>query len=158
MATAELGRSRTRGNNSMNHVAITIEPVFCPVEVADVFDTVQWDLRKATIKDENGGVLFEQPNCELPSTWSLLATNVVVSDPWANADEVKHEYGIELGTVGVDHPVDSLVVAVGHNEYRQSTPAQLRALCRGDKPVLADVKALYNRYEAGATGFTVFRL
>jgi UDP-N-acetyl-D-galactosamine dehydrogenase len=84
--------------------------------------------------------------------------NVVVADPWANADEVRHEYGIELGAVDADHPVDSLVVAVGHNEYRRSAPEQLRALCRGDKPVLADVKALYNRHEAGAAGFTVFRL
>lgn len=84
--------------------------------------------------------------------------NVVVSDPWANAEEVKHEYGIELGTIDADHPVDSLVVAVGHNEFRQSSPAALRALCRGDKPVLADVKALFDRNEAGAAGFTVFRL
>lgn len=84
--------------------------------------------------------------------------NVVVSDTWANAEEVKHEYGIELGTIDTDHPVDSLVVAVGHNEYRQSTPVALRALCRGDKPVLADVKALFDRNEASAAGFTVFRL
>ncbi|WP_026349771.1 nucleotide sugar dehydrogenase [Bordetella sp. FB-8] len=84
--------------------------------------------------------------------------NVVVSDPWADTEEVKHEYGIELGAIDADHPVDSLVVAVGHNEFRQSTPAALRALCRGDKPVLADVKALFDRNEAGEAGFTVFRL
>ncbi len=83
---------------------------------------------------------------------------VVVADAWANADEVAHEYGLQLGQVDAQNLVDALVVAVGHNEYRHATPAELRALCRGDKPVLADVKSLYNRHEAAAAGFTVFRL
>ena len=69
-----------------------------------------------------------------------------------------HEYGLTLGTVDASNPVDSLVVAVGHNEYRQATPAELRTYCRGPSPVLADVKSLYNRHQATAAGFTVFRL
>lgn len=84
--------------------------------------------------------------------------NVIVSDPWANADEVRHEYGIELGTIDTANPVDSLVVAVGHNEFRETAPSTLRALCRTDKPVLADVKALFDRHAAANAGFTVFRL
>jgi UDP-N-acetyl-D-galactosamine dehydrogenase len=83
---------------------------------------------------------------------------VVVADAWASADEVQHEYGLKLGVVDATHPVDALVVAVGHNEYRQARPQDLRALCRGDKPVLADVKSLYDRHVAAAAGFTVFRL
>ena len=82
---------------------------------------------------------------------------VVVVDPWAEADEVQHEYGIELGTIDASHKVDSLVVAVGHHEYRDMTPAQLRDLCKTDKPVLADIKSLYNRHDAAAAGFTVYR-
>ncbi len=88
-------------------------------------------------------------------TWNV---NVVVVDAWADAAEVKHEYGLDLGTVDADHPVDSLVVAVGHNEYRAMNPAQLAKLCRGTQPVLADLKSLYDRHEAAASGFTVFRL
>lgn len=84
--------------------------------------------------------------------------NVVVADPWANPEEVMHEYGIQLGVIDDSNQVDSLVIAVGHNEFRQQTPASLRQLCRGEKPVLADVKALYNRHEAASAGFTVFRL
>lgn len=83
---------------------------------------------------------------------------VVVSDPWADAAEVKQEYGIELGEISTANPVDSLVVAVGHNQFRSLKPAALKALCRGDKPVLADVKSLYDRHDAAAAGFTVFRL
>ncbi len=83
---------------------------------------------------------------------------VVLADPWANAAEVAHEYGLQLGQVNKDHPVDALVVAVGHNEYRRASTDELRKLCRSEKPVLADVKSLYNRHEAAAAGFTVFRL
>lgn len=83
---------------------------------------------------------------------------VVVADPWANAEEIAHEYGLQLGKIDLDHPVDSVVVAVGHNEYRNLTPADLRLLCQGDMPVLADVKSLYNRHDAAKAGFTVFRL
>jgi UDP-N-acetyl-D-galactosamine dehydrogenase len=82
---------------------------------------------------------------------------VVVADPWADVQEVQHEYGIELGVIDAANKVDALVVAVGHREYRETSPAQLRALCRSEKPVLADIKALYNRFEASAAGFTVFR-
>ena len=83
---------------------------------------------------------------------------VVVSDPVADADEVRHEYGIELQAIDAAHPVDVLVVAVGHSAYRAMTPAALRPLCRGDKPILADVKSLYDRHDAAAQGFAVFRL
>lgn len=83
---------------------------------------------------------------------------VVVADAWADASEVEHEYGLKLGVIDVVNSVDSLVVAVGHNEYRHAKLEDLRALCRGNKPVLADVKSLYDRHAAVETGFTVFRL
>ncbi len=83
---------------------------------------------------------------------------VIVTDPWANADEVLHEYGINLGRIDETRAVDSLVVAVGHNEFRAQTPEQLMKLCRGNRPVLADIKAIYNRQDAANAGFTVFRL
>ena len=84
--------------------------------------------------------------------------DVVVTDPWADAEEVKREYGLELKSISSDAPVDSLVVAVGHNQYRHLNPADLRAYCRGTQPVLTDVKSLYDRHELASLGFAVFRL
>ncbi len=84
--------------------------------------------------------------------------NVLVVDPWASANEVKHEYGIQLGEIDESSKVDSLVVAVGHNEFRALSPERLKSLCRAENPVLADIKALYNRNEAVEAGFTMFRL
>jgi len=43
------------------------------------FDQVQWEERKASITNEKGEVIFEQPDVETPEGWSMLATNVVVS-------------------------------------------------------------------------------
>lgn len=82
---------------------------------------------------------------------------VVVVDPWADAGEVAQEYGISLGVIDTSYKVDALVVAVGHQEYRKMSTTELRALCRSDKPVLADIKSLYDRHEAADAGFTVFR-
>ena len=43
------------------------------------YDEITWDLRSAEIKNESGGTVFEQTDIEVPSFWSQLATNVVVS-------------------------------------------------------------------------------
>ncbi len=71
--------SRTRNSAKNKAVGIEVAPTFCPTDVDDPFDTTEWELRTAAIKDENGGVLFEQKDCEVPKAWSQLATNVVVS-------------------------------------------------------------------------------
>ncbi|MFM8174951.1 MAG: hypothetical protein ACKN81_15525, partial [Pirellulaceae bacterium] len=84
MATAELGRemkgkSRTTKEVRGNRPGLKVPARFCPPSVTDPFTTADWETRSASIKDENGKVLFEQTNCEIPTTWSQLATNVVVS-------------------------------------------------------------------------------
>lgn len=84
--------------------------------------------------------------------------SVIATDPWANPEEVLHEYGIRLGTIDESHKVDAVVVAVGHHEFRAMSPAQLRNVCSSEKPVLADIKALYDRHATAEAGFTVFRL
>ncbi len=111
------------------------------------------------------GITFKE-NCpdirnskvaDLVRELEIWGVKVVITDPWASAEEVKHEYGIQLGAIDESNKVDSLVVAVGHNEFRAMAPDQLKKLCKADKPVLADVKALYDRHEAASAGFTVFR-
>ncbi|MBT4291065.1 hypothetical protein HOD41_00105, partial [bacterium] len=42
------------------------------------FDQIEWEKRDAVIADFNGDVLFEQKNVEVPASWSVMATNVVV--------------------------------------------------------------------------------
>jgi ribonucleoside-diphosphate reductase alpha chain len=43
------------------------------------FDQVDWEKRTAEITDDSGKVIFKQENVEVPKSWSVLATKVVVS-------------------------------------------------------------------------------
>ena len=45
----------------------------------DVYATVEWEKRDAVISNERGEKVFEQVGCEIPKSWTQLATNVVVS-------------------------------------------------------------------------------
>src|SRR5215831_3665508 len=45
----------------------------------DPFASVEWEIRSAKITNEQGEVVFEQTDVEVPKSWSQLATNVVVS-------------------------------------------------------------------------------
>ncbi len=99
MATLAERSTESMHESSQSTPGLRIEPLFCPPEVADPFDTVAWELRSATIKDENGDLLFEQRDCEIPATWSQLATNVVAS---------KYFYG-ENGTSERERSVRALI-------------------------------------------------
>jgi ribonucleoside-diphosphate reductase alpha chain len=43
------------------------------------FDEIEWELRAATISNDRGEKIFEQKNVEVPKSWSMTATNIVVS-------------------------------------------------------------------------------
>ena len=45
----------------------------------DPFDEIEWDIRSATITNDKQETIFNQDNCEIPRSWTQLATNVVVS-------------------------------------------------------------------------------
>src|SRR6266851_5289119 len=45
----------------------------------DPYSEVEWDLRSAVISGEDGRIVFEQKDVEVPRAWSQTATNVVVS-------------------------------------------------------------------------------
>ncbi len=45
----------------------------------DPYSQIEWDLRSAVISGEDGRVVFEQKDVEVPRAWSQTATNVVVS-------------------------------------------------------------------------------
>lgn len=112
------------------------------------------------------GITFKE-NCpdirnskvaDMIAEFKAWGANIVVSDPWADDKEVQHEYGIELGEINETCRVDSLVIAVGHKEFRAFSPNNIKNMLRGKNPVLADVKSLFDRHELNNLGVTVFRL
>ena len=57
---------------------VVLERFFTTAGV-DPYSQVEWDLRSAVISGEDGRVVFEQKDVEVPRAWSQTATNVVVS-------------------------------------------------------------------------------
>jgi len=57
---------------------VVLERFFTTAGV-DPYSQVEWDLRSAVISGEDGRIVFEQKDVEVPRAWSQTATNVVVS-------------------------------------------------------------------------------
>ena len=57
---------------------LTIERKYT-TEGIDPFDAIEWELRTASISNDKGETLFRQDDCEIPKSWTQMATNVVVS-------------------------------------------------------------------------------
>ena len=62
--------------------------------------------------------------------------DVDVYDPWASADEVKHEYGLDLvGELGSDY--EAVILAVSHNEFDELDITKLTS----QDAVIYDIKS-----------------
>ena len=71
-------RSRTSQTTGDSSKRIRLQRIFSDPNVSP-FDQVEWDKRTAEITDDGGKVIFKQENVEVPASWSVLATKVVVS-------------------------------------------------------------------------------
>jgi ribonucleoside-diphosphate reductase alpha chain len=69
------------------------------------FDEITWELRDAVIQDYKGRTIFEQKNVEVPSDWSMTATNIVAS---------KYLHG-QVGTPERESGVRALITRVAES-------------------------------------------
>ena len=83
---------------------------------------------------------------------------VVITDPYADDGDLSSEYGLKLGLINQLNPVDMIIVAVAHDEYKSMSAQELRELTRGSSPVLVDVKSIYDVKSLETAGFKVWRL
>lgn len=67
--------------------------------------------------------------------------NVDVYDPWADATEVQHEYGIKISATLTDKKYDSVIVAVAHKEFLEIDFKKYKA----NNAVIFDTKACIDR-------------
>ena len=65
-------------NGSRSRKSLSLERVFSDAKVKP-FDQIEWEKRTAEITDDGGKSIFKQENVEVPKSWSVLATKVVVS-------------------------------------------------------------------------------
>jgi UDP-N-acetyl-D-galactosamine dehydrogenase len=67
--------------------------------------------------------------------------NICIYDPWANPEEVKHEYKINCQTQQIDgQQFDAIILAVSHNEFKALDVARL---CK-KQSIVYDVKSALN--------------
>ena len=64
--------------SKMKRKGMAVSRVFAPPGT-DPYEGIEWSLRKASITDDKGNVIFIQDNIEVPKAWSMLATNIVAS-------------------------------------------------------------------------------
>jgi len=67
--------------------------------------------------------------------------NVDVYDPWADPNEVRDEYKVELKQELINNEYDAVVVAVAHNEFKKIDFSRLR----NKTGVLYDIKAIVDK-------------
>lgn len=116
------------------------------------------------------GITFKE-NC--PDTRNSKVNDIIkrleeyeivpqVTDPWADPEIAKHEYGVELIPFDEAKGADCIIVAVGHKEFRSLSMSQLKEFFKADlsddEKVLIDVKSLYRMDELRASGMRFWRL
>ena len=85
---------------------------------------------------------------------------VLVHDPLADPAEARREYGLELTALDVAGPVDAVVLAVAHEQFRGVDAAWLARRCcnGGGCGVVADVKGVLQREAVEAAGLRYWTL
>ena len=90
------------------------------------------------------GVTFKE-NCpdvrntkavDVITSLNEYGTNITIYDPWANEEEVMHEYGLASVRKLPIKKFDAIVLTVAHNEFKELDYANLQR----DKSVIYDVK------------------
>src|SRR5688572_26355479 len=75
---ATLPSNRKSPRVSIPAKTLKVQRVFSNSKI-NPFDQLDWDRRTAEITDDSGKVIFKQDNVQVPKSWSVLATKVVVS-------------------------------------------------------------------------------
>src|SRR6266702_2898811 len=73
---AEVAAGARRNGNHKPKVGLKFERYFTPPG-AHAYDLIEWERRTAAITSEEGQIIFEQKDVEVPRSWSQLAINVV---------------------------------------------------------------------------------
>lgn len=108
------------------------------------------------VKDANIlilGVTFKE-NCpdirntkivDIYHTLNEYTSNITIYDSWANADNVKKEYGISIVTEGLNGmygKFDAVILGVAHNEFKN---INVRDFLKSDNGVVYDVKGILDK-------------
>lgn len=69
--------------------------------------------------------------------------NVDIYDPWADADDVNHEYGVQLTKTPEKNKYSAIIIAVAHRDFLEMGIERIRKLGKKDC-VIFDVKGIFD--------------
>ncbi|HKI89049.1 MAG TPA: nucleotide sugar dehydrogenase [Draconibacterium sp.] len=96
------------------------------------------------------GITFKENCPDIRNTKAIDVINelkqyqceVDVYDPWADKEEVQHEYGLTLTNKYTENKYDAVVLAVAHNEFKNLDLSKLR---NGHDAVIYDIKGIWDK-------------
>lgn len=109
---------------------------------------------------ENVGDIRNTKVVDILSELDEYQVETYVFDPYANADEVRQEYGIEiLPGLNVVPKVDAVILAVPHDKFNELSIEKIAAFCCSDHvPVILDLKGVFEPADAKKAGVIYWRL
>ncbi len=72
---------------------------------------------------------------------------MIICDPFADKEAVKHEYGVELTKYSPELKVDAIIAAVNHDIFKKDLTVNVlkkHLANKGTKGVVVDVKGMFD--------------
>ena len=108
---------------STTTAGFTIEPVFT-APGAHGFDGVEFTLRDALIQSGSGKIVFEQKDCEVPTSWSQTAINIAASKYFhGTLGTPEREFSVKQLITRVVDTITKAGISVGYFEGAESATA-----------------------------------
>lgn len=82
--------------------------------------------------------------------------DVLIEDIYADQEEVKREYNLDLNINNKE--VDAIIFAVAHKEYKNITVKEIKETLKKDRNIIFDIKSMFNRKELEKEGLIVWSL
>lgn len=112
------------------------------------------------------GLTFKEncPDCRNTKVTDIInelnkyGLEILVYDPVANREEAKDEYGIEFIRSEDLSNLDAIVLAVGHDQFRENLRLDTMINMFKDERILVDIKGIFNRQDAINLDYNYWRL
>lgn len=82
----------------------------------------------------------------------------IIADPEADADEARHEYGVEFEELDSIREMDAVVLAVAHDVFKEITIERMNSFFNSGTKVLLDIKGLLDKSVFESAGYLYWRL
>lgn len=107
---------------------------------------------------ENVGDLRNSKVMDIIKGLSEYEIKVFAKDPYADFDEIKREYNLEIDQNKNNEKVDAVVLAVAHDEYKKYKSEDIKKLLKDDSNLVFDIKRIIDKKEATENNLDLWRL